>query len=213
MVGIYKITSPSKKIYIGQSINIMTRWKGYRKLRCKSQRYLYHSLKKYGVDKHKFEIINKCLPEQLNELEKYYVDLYQTFNSKFGLNLRDGGGNRGMLLEETKQKIRLSLTGRKRPEYIGKLISEKLRGKKLSEETKLKISANHSRCNQGVTFSKETKLKISANNRMKRKLIDTMSNKNYNSILEASIDLNINYCKLRRMICGINKNKTSLIYM
>ena len=32
MIGIYKITSPNGKIYIGQSINIDRRFKSYRKL-------------------------------------------------------------------------------------------------------------------------------------------------------------------------------------
>ena len=36
MIGIYKITSPTKRIYIGQSINIEKRFKSYEKLNCKS---------------------------------------------------------------------------------------------------------------------------------------------------------------------------------
>ena len=46
------------------------------------------SLLKYF--KHNLPFINS---NELNELEKYYVDLFQTFNSEHGLNLRDGGGN------------------------------------------------------------------------------------------------------------------------
>ena len=95
MIGIYKITSPSKKIYIGQSIDIEYRKTDYSKLKCKRQPKLYCSLKKYGWEKHKFEIIHECLTGQLNELEKYYIDLFQTFNSKHGMNLRDGGGSHG----------------------------------------------------------------------------------------------------------------------
>lgn len=30
MIGIYKITSPSNRIYIGQSIDIEARWKSYK---------------------------------------------------------------------------------------------------------------------------------------------------------------------------------------
>jgi len=47
MVGIYKITSPSGKIYIGQSINIEKTWKyRYKNLNaCKRQTILYNSLK------------------------------------------------------------------------------------------------------------------------------------------------------------------------
>jgi hypothetical protein len=53
IIGIYKITSPSNKIYIGQSNNILYRWKYcYKKLNCKSQRHLYNSLMKYGFDNH-----------------------------------------------------------------------------------------------------------------------------------------------------------------
>lgn len=49
MVGIYKITNPNGRIYIGQSTDIKFRWGIYRKLKCKDQPSLYNSLKKYGV--------------------------------------------------------------------------------------------------------------------------------------------------------------------
>ena len=54
MIGIYKITSPTNKIYIGQSIDIENRFTKYKSLDCKNQVRLYNSLKKYGFDKHKF---------------------------------------------------------------------------------------------------------------------------------------------------------------
>lgn len=80
--GIYKITNPSKKIYIGQSIDIYKRWNDYKILRCKTQQRLYKSFNKYGIKKHNFEIIHVCNREELNKYEKYYVDLFQTFNNK-----------------------------------------------------------------------------------------------------------------------------------
>ena len=47
MIGIYKITNPKEKVYIGQSIDIEKRWKRYYyTLNCKSQTALYRSLKK-----------------------------------------------------------------------------------------------------------------------------------------------------------------------
>lgn len=60
MIGIYKITSPTKKVYIGQSVNIERRFLVYKKLNCKKQPRLYDSFRKYGVDKHKFEILCEC---------------------------------------------------------------------------------------------------------------------------------------------------------
>jgi len=105
LCGIYKITSPTNKVYIGQSIDIEKRWWNYKSLCCQYQIRLYRSFLKYGIEKHKFEVISECEESKLNELEKYYVDLFQTFNSKYGLNLKDGGGSHGKTSEETKKKI------------------------------------------------------------------------------------------------------------
>jgi len=88
--GIYKITSPTNKVYIGQSTNILFRFGAYKRLNCKKQTYLYNSFLKHGVENHTFEIIEECSIDILNEREVYYVELYDTFNSKNGLNLMTG---------------------------------------------------------------------------------------------------------------------------
>jgi group I intron endonuclease len=93
MIGIYKITSPTKKIYIGQSKHIEKRLKFYKKLKCENQQLIYNSLKKHGINKHKFEILQECDIEKLDELEIYYIELFQTFKNNYGLNLTKGGGN------------------------------------------------------------------------------------------------------------------------
>lgn len=101
--GIYKITSPSNKIYIGQAINIYKRWKFYKGLRCKNQRKLYYSFLKYGTETHTFEILEVCLPIELNEREIYYIKFFDTFLSKHGLNLRSGG-EKSVMTPEFKEK-------------------------------------------------------------------------------------------------------------
>jgi len=58
--GIYKITSPSGRVYIGQSVNIEKRFKKYVRLDCKEQTRLYRSFKKHGVENHMLEIIELC---------------------------------------------------------------------------------------------------------------------------------------------------------
>jgi group I intron endonuclease len=140
MIGIYKITNPKKRIYIGKSIDVKNRWCLYKRFACKKQIRLYNSLKKYGYDKHKFEIIHPCLESELNELEQYYIQLYNTFNSEFGLNLRSGGEG-GRHSEESK--IKMSILRRNRPP--------------MSEEQKQKISIAHI----GMKTSEETKKKMS----------------------------------------------------
>ena len=140
MTGIYKITSPTKKVYIGQSIDILKRWKSYNQLNCKTQVKLYNSFLKHGVKKHKFEVLQICEIEKLNELEKYYVDLFQTFNSMYGLNLRDGGGNKASPSIHTKKKISESSMGKKMSEEAKRKMSISMKGRKLSDETIKKIT-------------------------------------------------------------------------
>ena len=71
MIGIYKITSPTKKIYIGQSIDVNDRFTKYKRLNCDNQTILIRSFRKYGVDSHKFEILEECLESELNDKERY----------------------------------------------------------------------------------------------------------------------------------------------
>ena len=72
--GIYKIKSPSGRVYIGQSKDIVyERFKRYKKLRCKGQPILYRSLLKYGVENHTFEIIEECSVEDLDCRERYFL--------------------------------------------------------------------------------------------------------------------------------------------
>jgi group I intron endonuclease len=104
MVGIYKITSPTGKIYIGQSVDIEKRWKYYYTLNCKGQTKIYNSLKKYGPENHMFEIIEECLENFLEEKETYYKIKYNTLTE--GLNCRIDG-KFGYDSQETKEKKRI----------------------------------------------------------------------------------------------------------
>lgn len=171
LVGIYKITNPKGAIYIGQSYHINRRWAQYRSLRnCKNQPKLFNSLKKYGSQNHKFEILCVCTREELNEREKYYIDLYQSFNSKMGLNLKIGGQN-CRFSEETIIKMKNSHRGVKLSEYHRKRQGDGHRGDKhylygkhRSEKTKekLRLARLLQPCpRKGKKHSSETKLKIS----------------------------------------------------
>lgn len=82
--GIYKITSPTGRVYIGQSRDIKNRWSSYRTRECPSQYKLNNSFIKYGVKNHVFEIIEECEAESLNKLERYWQDFYDVLND--GLN-------------------------------------------------------------------------------------------------------------------------------
>jgi group I intron endonuclease len=158
--GIYKITSPTESIYIGQSINITRRWAEYIKLKgCGKNTRLINSLKKHGFQKHKFEILHQCQPEELNDLEIFYINYYDSFNTEHGLNLHSGGSNH-IISEETREKLRQSHFGQKawnkgipRTDAEKKAHSEKMKGRKASEKTKIKMS----KARTGAKHTEETK--------------------------------------------------------
>ena len=110
MIGIYKIISPTDKIYIGQSTNIEKRLDNYRRLECKDQPIIYNSIKKYGWNYHQNEVIEECLVEQLDERElywkQYYINLLDWKQMLF-CHLIDGKG--GYKSEETKRKMSESI--------------------------------------------------------------------------------------------------------
>lgn len=71
-IGIYKIESPTGRVYVGQSKDIRKRWMSYVNLRCKSQPKLMNSFKKHGVRKHCFTILQECKVEELDDLEVFW---------------------------------------------------------------------------------------------------------------------------------------------
>lgn len=135
MVGIYKITSPSNKIYVGQSIEIEKRWKrDYFTLNCKTQTKLYNSLKKYTPQNHKFEVIEECKVEELLERETYWKIHYRVLETPSLCCRLDGKG--GKLSEETKSKISKSNKGISRNKGIPKSKEQKA---KMSDAVKNRI--------------------------------------------------------------------------
>jgi len=127
MIGIYKITSPNGKIYIGSSNDIENRFCKYKNLKCENQSKLFNSLKKYGFEEHKFEIIEECDVKILLERELYYGILFEVLDKKKGLNCRlpKSGEHYIYMSEETKRKIgesnKIKNIGKKHNFYESKL--------------------------------------------------------------------------------------------
>lgn len=141
-IGIYKITSPTNRVYIGQSVCIRSRWNLYKNMHCKTQSMLYRSFNKYGVDNHDFEILTTCTVEELNELERYYQDVYNVLDRKCGLNLRltASSDRSGKMSEEHKRNLSIALTNNENVIRACKLKAEKRKGIPLSKETIEKLS-------------------------------------------------------------------------
>lgn len=140
--GIYKIVNKiTGKLYIGLGRNIHKRWINHKWcLNNDNHRngYLQRSWKKYGAENFSFEIIEECSIEELNERETFFIRLYKSDNKEFGYNSNDGGDSRKMN-EETKEKIRIANTGKKRSQETCDLIGEIHRGRKASDDAKNKM--------------------------------------------------------------------------
>lgn len=143
MIGIYRIVSPTHKIYIGQSWDIEKRVKYYKIGDCKRQRKLKPSIEKYGWNNHQFQVMIVLNPEvanqqELDRLEIYYMNVYRSMGYEL-LNLREGG-SRGKWSNEQRenQSKRVSgknnpMYGRKRPDtsaWNKKIKSEQMKGDK-----------------------------------------------------------------------------------
>lgn len=115
MGRIYKLVSPSGKIYIGQTIkSIKKRWLEHiedatnpNKNHCKA---LNAAILKYTPNDFSYEEILECANDELDHYEVYYIQLYNTLVPD-GYNIKLGGSS-GMHSYETKQKISQTLKGR-----------------------------------------------------------------------------------------------------
>lgn len=136
---IYKLTSPSGKVYIGQCIDFEQRKKQHIYRSKNTKTLIERAIKKYGFHNFIVEFIcvlsnydRKCL----NEKEKYFIQKYNTMDPGIGYNLCEGGeGRKGPLSSNTKQKMSIS--------KIGKQSNRK--NTPTSEETRKKMSESHRR--------------------------------------------------------------------
>lgn len=166
---IYKITSPTGSIYIGQSSKILARLNRYKSHDCIGQPKLYNSLEKYGFNTHSFDIIDSCnihCKNLLNILEFYWIKEYDSKNN--GLNCTDGGDCTGRDCKiTTRIKISNANMGKTAwnkgvafSEEVKSRMSESAKGKTLSNETKKKMSEIR-KGRKGKPVSNEAKIKMS----------------------------------------------------
>jgi group I intron endonuclease len=124
---IYKLQSPSGKIYIGKTKNINKRLRKHERSSTKRISRLYSAIKKYDLKSFKVQIIeDNILEENINNREIYWISFYDSTNPLIGYNMTPGGdgGNIWRFLSEERKK------------EVGKKISEKNTGQKRSLEVR-----------------------------------------------------------------------------
>ena len=93
VTGIYKITNiKTKECYIGQAMHIKERWAEHAicglGIDTPAGNKLYKAIQEFGLWNFSFEVLEECPREQLNEKEKYYIDLYSSYD--YGYNSTRG---------------------------------------------------------------------------------------------------------------------------
>ena len=152
--GIYKITNlVNSKVYIGASKNIEKRWSEHRG----SVKSPIHSeLEALGEENFKFEILLECPEDMLAQWERDMICLYDADDPEKGYNDKN---DRPYSLKRNE-----SLRGRKLSEETRRKISESRKGITHSDEAKRKIS-EAKKGRPGIPHSDETKRKLSESHR------------------------------------------------
>jgi len=187
MIGIYKLTSPSGKCYIGQSIDLDRRLRKYKYKGCKEQPLIYNAINKYGWDNFKVDIL-WCSEDNtnsyfiLNQLEEDFINLYDSMNRLKGYNLFYGGNNKSHT-DETKLKISEALKKYNRTEQH----NDNLKKSRVTNSVNHRLSISNNNSIPILQFSKDGKLL-----------------NEYKSATEASKQLNLSNVA----ICNCLKNKS-----
>jgi len=165
---IYKITNLiNQKIYIGKTTRgLDVRMNEHINRADKNHCMLIsRAIAKYGEKHFKIEELDRNIDKsKLNELEKYWINFYNSNNIAHGYNLTTGGDG-GDIIGSLPNKLEIyerradSNRGKVRSEECRQRISDASpnRGKKMSCEQKEKLRQH----NLGKVHSEETKKKIS----------------------------------------------------
>jgi len=210
---IYKITSPSGRHYIGSTRDLLSRFKLYKRVDCKSQPKLYNSFIKYGIESHEFSIIEQCEFKRLYERERYWGFCYDCIKKGLNCLLPNPNQEVPLISEETRKKFSRASTGRKHSKETIEKMSKSRIGIKFSEEHKENL--RRARIGRTLTADHKDNIKKAGMNRKVspevrkklskvkgRQVIHTETGKIFNSAAELSRFLRIAAVTVGKLLNG-----------
>ncbi len=109
-------------------------------VKTKGQTKVWRSLVKYGPEKHLYEIIDQCDSSDLNKLERYYQELYDSVDNGLNCVYTKTNDKSGKVSKDTLKRMSLSQKGnnnwlgRKHTDATKEIIRLKATGRKFSDE-------------------------------------------------------------------------------
>lgn len=150
------------KQYVGQTIDFKNREHQWKLLKWRyANQSLTEDRNKYGLDNFKTEILEECDNSKLDELERYYIEKFNTVYPN-GYNTNEGGTINFKHSSETKKKM--SEIAKSKKHTFKKGHNPWNRGIKMSEEFSKKCSSAKKGCKgffKGKHHSEESKKKMS----------------------------------------------------
>ena len=146
IIGIYKIiNNDNGKVYIGQSVDVEYRLCNHFSCLRHNRHDNEHLQRAYNLNPAAFtwELIQECDVDDLDVLEVYYICKYDSTDRNKGYNRSFGGQLAHKATDETRAKMSKTKKGKKFTEEHCHKIGEANRKRKLSDETKSKISSKH----------------------------------------------------------------------
>ena len=208
---IYKYKSPSGKVYIGKTIDSKKR---KREHLCNSKTLInkfYSAVKKYGLDSFEYEVLfeSPLLPIDelnlmLNEKEKHFIQMFDSFNSGYNMTLGGDGQIGFKHSEKTKALFR-----KQRQNYSQETLDKMSKASKnrvVSLETRKKISLS----NKGKGMSEANRQLVSEQKSKPIIQYDLEGNfiKEWKSATQVQKELKYNKSNISRC-CIKNKGKSN----
>lgn len=169
MIGIYKIENKiNGKVYIGQSVDILRRWREHRYSISKADTPLYRAINKYGLENFTFEVLEECEVNELDIKEVNYIIEYNSFYN--GYNQTSGGDS------STYKRVAVQIAEIKRDLKEDKLSSQEIMHKYSICKNSLSM------INTGKTYHDDSEIYPLRNNRTEKYCVDCGKKISYDAI-------------------------------
>lgn len=172
---VYKLTSPSGKVYIGQCARSGARVSG-KKLSAAKQlykRWLEHcqnmsgcraikaAIRKYGAKNMRREVLVEVPDSLLSDYEQKFIDLYQA-DGKYGYNMTKGGEGGGFAIPKVRERMLQPNSKWRRVQASKRVADAKQAGLKMAKEKDPSIEIRRKKNAKDACTSAEYRARQSA---------------------------------------------------